>query len=69
MIKKSYCSGCHKEVLVWDGFGQGIGQANKIIPFFHGALSLWLGTERIPVPVLISCDNFAGKSYSVCQGN
>lgn len=38
VIKKSYWSGCHKEELVWDGFGQGNGEASKIIPFFHEAL-------------------------------
>lgn len=54
----------------WFGMvlGQGNGQGSKIISFFHGTLSLWLGTQRIPV--LVSChDNFARKSYSVCQWN
>lgn len=62
MVKKSSWSGCHKEVLVWGGFGQGKGQASKILSVFRETLSLWLGTERISVPVLVSCrDNLQGR--------
>lgn len=54
----------------WFGvfFVQGQGQASKIVSFFRETLSLWLWTGRISVPLLVYChDNFAGKSYSVCQ--